>query len=82
MKTFVIAVVLSYFKMKAIGQTLATMRNISLVVHLPLLGVVISAIGHLIFTTFFELATYDTMEATEINENVFKFSEGVCPVPS
>lgn len=61
--------------MKAISGALTTMRNISLAVHLPLIGVIVPAIGSLIFNTFFELATYDTIEQVELNENTFKFSD-------
>ena len=46
-----------------------------MIVHLPLLGVVIPAIGKLIFETFFDIATYDAIEANEVNEGMFVFSE-------
>ena len=83
-KTFVLAAILSYFQMKAISGVLTTMRNISLAIHLPLIGVIVPAIGSLIFNTFFELATYDTIEQVELNENTFKFSDEALlgnPVP-
>ena len=73
--TLLLSVFLNYMKVTAFSQAFKSLRVISLVIHLPLVGVFLPGIANIIFSTFFSMATYDVIEADGIIESTFKFDE-------
>jgi len=74
---------MSYFKSKVFGNLFTTFRNLVLIVHLFLVGVVFPTLATEMLETFKDVATYDILEAGGIIEMIIKFDDDkiVDPVP-
>ena len=71
----IFSILLSFFKVKVYGEILQTLRILSFVVHLPMVGVFLSGMALNVFHRFHKMATYDILEADGIIEGVFSFDE-------
>lgn len=66
---------LGFLKVKIYGQSLATLSALSIVVHLPLVGIVLPGLASTVFLKFMGMATYDVFAANGIIEGIFSFDD-------
>ena len=66
---------MSYFKSSIFGELFKTFRNLALIVHLTLVGVLLPTLANDLLEIFNDIATYDVLEAGGFIEMVVKFDE-------